>query len=447
MPRQLFIRSTITLTSGIALLMIASCAAFMGAEEKEHIGISITPTLSPSETTHPVTISPTFTFSPPTETVTSAPTNVVDSMLPVGITDLFFVNAYDGWLVGPRKDSPSTWQYLIASTQDGGATWNALPMPTQLIGDPDTKTDIGLLFQDPLVGWIYFSQVPSGISGMYSTIDGGRTWKNELTDGFICSMHKSIDGLIWARECKQDESQARLMIAAGASYESWHPASVQLSEEASQLDVYKIILRSENTAWIAYFSPSKTEQGRKSYEFNIISTMDGGINWNDLITPCGPYFAGSAFHIDLVSVGESNLWLGCGEAFGAGSGSKFVYFSSDGGTSWETRFSTESTPDYPDPYSKGGGYYTELDSLSKDFVYMTWRRAVSVILTNDGGATWDFSLLPCSSESSSALFVTPMVGWAYDRIGGEQSCINHTTDGGASWDCVLIPDNMPCENQ
>jgi photosystem II stability/assembly factor-like uncharacterized protein len=140
----------------------------------------------------------------------------------------------------------------------------------------------------------------------------------------------------------------------------------------------------------------------------------------------------------LVAVDRQHLWLGCGLPAGAGSGSKFVYTSSDSGQTWTLK-GKGALPPQEDNTLSTIGYFSGLDALSPSFAYMTWNRTLAVVITRDGGTTWESSSLPRSLEFSKAVFIDPLHGWAFDQV-----WINRTVDGGKTWECVELPESKPC---
>ncbi len=437
-----FVKSWIA-ALGLILITALTCSCVRNAPLETQKSTESPASFESTETIPAVTSTATKTTEPPTE---GAPTDVIhfgEPGIPKSIKDIFFSDEHHGWVVGTHQDTPSTWAYTLAHSDDGGASWSPLSRPITLRPDPDNQPNIKLFFKDNTNGWLFYSNGPSDSHGLFSTTDGGGTWSEESPKGVIQSIQKTSDNVIWVREWDDRDSHTNILVAPDVPYETWKSIPFQLPEEVVYL--YEIVLESETNAWVSHFFPELSVQGREDYNYSIFSTVDGGDTWKELPAPCGPFIQNSPSGVNLSSVGNSILWLGCGTAWGAGSGSKYVFVSEDGGQNWKTMFSTEATDDFPDRFSKGGGYYDELKALTADFAYMSWRRAVSIIMTHDGGRSWQFSRLPCSSETSSAVFISPLIGWAHDHTTGhEQTCINRTSDGGETWDCSLIPSNEPC---
>ncbi|MHB1981436.1 MAG: WD40/YVTN/BNR-like repeat-containing protein [Sulfobacillus sp.] len=110
-------------------------------------------------------------------TWTNLPVPAVDLPLLVGAGGVFFLNPSDGWIIAPVGVGGSTpGRIVIYRTTSGGRSWaaNSFPVPSwaapAYVGDP--------LFVTPLDGWftIEVAATAQGITAMYRTTDGGRSW-------------------------------------------------------------------------------------------------------------------------------------------------------------------------------------------------------------------------------------------------------------------------------
>ena len=86
---------------------------------------------------------------------------VSESKWQASFSDVFFVDAQHGWIVGSSA--------TILHTNDGGTTWNQQPLPL----DVELKK---VRFIDPQIGWAV------GENGtVLKTTDGGQTWMKKNT--------------------------------------------------------------------------------------------------------------------------------------------------------------------------------------------------------------------------------------------------------------------------
>ncbi len=387
-------------------------------------GFQIIPTSYPEPINQPTITIKTFSAPP-----TPIPTDDIHyPIMPLRAVQIFFVDNLHGWLLG-NTDVGITHFLAMAIAQNGGKTWQASPMP-----DVDLfywwGIQAGIVFANTRDGWFYDQ-------GLFSTHDGGLTWHDEKPDGMILRMGKASDGSIWALEEDYCKCNWKIKVASHAPFSQWKvtiskfPINLEQDPDDSFYRPVEIVLADPQTAWLSYWT----------FDINrpiahLMATKDGGRQWQELHSPCSDYPTDQG---DLSAVDKNNLWLGCGAAAGAGSGSKFIFTSSDGGKNWAIVGKGATPPQQGNTLSTCG-YFSHLDALSPTFAYMKWDRTMSVMITNDGGKTWDCCApLPCSAGFDNVLFIDPLNGWDYD-----QTCIIRTINGGKSWDCIQLPDNKPC---
>jgi photosystem II stability/assembly factor-like uncharacterized protein len=408
---------------------------------------------TPNETLQIFTPAPTYTSelehtveaatttpSPKPTWQPSVPTEVASLAMPVLAEDMLFADDEHGWILGirPMDLARTQWEFAMARSSDAGDSWDVAPMPVPVSLEQYLQS--GIYFADEQRGWLFIYQsYPSFMSALYSTQDGGQSWQEESPRGSIVEIARAFSGEIWAMELYENSSDWRLLMVAGPGYETWHEPKLSIPQD---MQPYDIVLQDQSHVWFSELVPHSTGEGSDAqvFDLDLLLTSDGGQSWERHATPCGGFLGGTEFNTSLVGVGESQLWLGCGQAAGAGSGTKFVYLSSDGGRTWEHRGSSAdgSLP-------SGGGYFRELDAISDDFVYMNWRRSEAVILSRDGGQSWDYSSPACDSESTVATFFDQNSGWAYGNTWDRQHiCLSRTSDGGRTWQCRILPEGEPC---
>jgi photosystem II stability/assembly factor-like uncharacterized protein len=408
----------------LCIVLLSSCTARI-TPVLTNAPPSVTPFPLPTKTVIPsVEIQPSLT---PTDALkptlpiiwTSTPFPINQGpIMPTRSIDLTFVDNLHGWLIGESYVANS--RYLaLASTIDGGKTWQALSMPSDMVYVWDAP--IKIIFTNQYDGWFLNSN-------LYSTHDGGKTWQEVHPKGLIIGMNKAADGSVWALEEDTCKCKWSLWTAKTADYAGW-----QLITSNFPVEILKgvvIYLASPQYIWIFYWSI----KGDRNFS-NLLLSRDSGRHWEELQSPCNDY---PTYQGNLVVVDKDHLWLGCGWPAGLGSGSKFVFSSSDGGKSWVIKGKGALPPNKDNTLSTIG-YFGQIDALSSTFAYMKWYRTISIMITTDGGNSWVTSRLPCSIEFDRILFVDPLHGWAYD-----QTCINRTNDGGKTWECTELPDNKKC---
>jgi photosystem II stability/assembly factor-like uncharacterized protein len=322
-----------------------------------------------------------------------------------------FVDRNHGWIAG-LADWEDRSVDAIASTSDGGRTWQAIPVPPVdeyhlfsaiLFGD---FSRMRLLFTDAKNGWIYQKR-------LFHTNDGGQTWKQEHPHGTIIQMGKATDGTFWALE--QAGSDRTLWRVSGDSYASWIKLGYQFP--IAMNEVYLSIIDDQH-AWMSYWVNFQT--GDPNAGSHLYRTNDGGKNW-ERVTPPKP----CNFYPLIVSpVDIQELWMGCGFPAGTASGINAAFESPDGGESWYERQRGE------------WGAFSGITALSKSFVYMTYIRSSSITITYDEGETWVDSPIDCLFEDPRAFFMDESFGWA-----ACDSSINLTVNGGRTWELINLPGN------
>jgi photosystem II stability/assembly factor-like uncharacterized protein len=341
--------------------------------------------------------------------------------MPSRAIGLSFADPQHGWLIGTAgggatgTTSITDTVYAMASTSDGGRCWHPVRLPAI---DPhyDYQLPGGIYFVTAMDGWFYYR-------GLFSTHDGGDTWIDEHPEGVITWIQRAADGSLWALE--DTGGEWTLHMVSVSPYRTWPKLGGHFPVTP---DGASLTLADRGHAWLA--SWPQVQGGALG---KLWVTADGARSWQELPMPCDQLNPNVGV---VVAVDRSQLWLGCGQAAGAGSGTKFIYTSSDGGRSWLQRGKAYPLAEANLPII---GYFNGLSALSPYFAYMTWDRTTSVVLSRDGGASWEYSTLPCSLEFSRALFIDTLHGWAYDR-----PCVNRTVDGGKTWECIDLPGNKFC---
>jgi photosystem II stability/assembly factor-like uncharacterized protein len=107
--------------------------------------------------------------------------NVQHSADPVFDGGVWFSDSLHGWTGGGQISSPVTgW---VHRTTDGGATWS-----DRLIETPEPIRAV--LFLNETLGFAAGGNVYSGVGAIYSTVDGGDSWRMDVNTG---SEMKGID--------------------------------------------------------------------------------------------------------------------------------------------------------------------------------------------------------------------------------------------------------------
>ena len=175
--------------------------------------------------------------------------------------------------------------------------------------------------------------------------------------------------------------------------------------------------------------------------WRLLFTDDAAATWSARSVPCSGAFAGGA---EVAASSTDDIWLLCGGQATAGSQSKQLYRSEDGGLTWQLRASATGlgTPapasvpvdplplvGYVAPFSIG---HRNLAVLTSTTAWIFGSRA-DLFKTSDGGSTWVPvpSLAAAGFASGGAgnvTFLSATEGWVCEYGIG----LWHTDDG-ASW--------------
>lgn len=154
-------------------------------------------------------------------------------------------------------------------------------------------------------------------------------------------------------------------------------------------------------------------------------TTDHGTTWNVLDVP------GEQDHVlnGAAILDAAHLWA---DSYPEAGGPSVLYFSSDGGETWQQTYQGLPLGDVQFFDAQHG-----------------WARALEdYFRTSDGGRTWTQIPMPVTSRLYEAAFIDPLNGWA-SIVSGEAGApgsyrIVQTSDGGETWtdDPAQIPDHQ-----
>jgi photosystem II stability/assembly factor-like uncharacterized protein len=287
--------------------------------------------------------------------------------------------------------------YSIVRTTNGGQTWSK---PVQ-IGPSSNGSDAGvprrLTFINANDGFEY------GSTAAYVTHDGGRTWKP-------VSLHPSWFGLIEGRgttawvisyPCPKGKLcpfDVRSSVDAGRTWTAPQPLPVGFSPDYGTAIAENGLLLSAGPTG------------------NIEITLDRGITWSLMATPCPE----STMRSVVTTQDGIELWDLC--QTDAKPGSSKLFISTDGGRSWAARNALPPT----------------IKQLPLDFSTMLVatraRTAVmasgltSIAITHDGGLTWA-TVGPEGFPFGLLRFANATDGWVLDF----SERLWTTSDGGDHW--------------
>ncbi len=366
-----------------------------------------------------------YPAAPPPASVSQPPVAVaLPTPTPLGAAGntiaLTFVSSQQGWvLTTDCKTRPCP--VRLATTSDGGQTWQTLSAPGEgrLAEDGTSGGISGLLFVSPTTGWAYGPTLST-------TRDGGQTWREEKTGGETVALVKG-DKTVWRLE-----RQCPTGTGAGAptcAFSLWGTANAgqtwqRVGSETVQGQSAQLVRAGDQVAWL--------RTGR-DVTGGVRLTRDGGQTWTDIPLPC----AALALH-SLAAADPDHVWAVCTGSPATAQQAKSVYTSADAGQLW-TLVADAALPGQPGLNNLPlAGYARGIVPLSVTQAFLPLGRA-TLLGTRDGGKTWQASLPPDEGNSGDAgigplQFVDGQAGWL-----AQADRLFRTRDGGATWQKVLLP--------
>lgn len=244
-----------------------------------------------------------------------------------------------GWVAGEEYLPGGFSRGILLATRDGGGTWQSLD-EQQL---PPLRS---IRFFDLELGLAVGAATPTNPTGVYRTLDGGKSWTalpGPRSTGWQSSVFLSPEmGLLGGRS-------GELMLFAG---DQLLPTRLPaLGRKA----VRAVHLQDDETAWLV------GDGGL------VLTSGSGGVVWEDAPTPL-PTELQQVQDFRTVSAVGRYVWL-------AGAPGSVVWHSPDGGQTWQSQATGNSTP---------------INSLK--FSSPTQGVAVGefglILVTNNGGHSW-----------------------------------------------------------
>ena len=299
---------------------------------------------------------------------------------------------------------------MLSSTTDAGANWSRVGLvPAQLAGPNPAVSKVRFATKND--GWAFGPQ-------LWSTHDGGHTWTAQTTPGPVYDVEASggvaylLEATCGTEPCIQGD---RLM-QTPVSTDRWTAISgPKLADGAGLLAPHG------NTVWVVV-------NGGGTTTFDMVV---GGSSWHRLTSPCAAAGDNLAL-VGVAPVSTTQLFELCAGDPGAGSETKVVLFSSDGGLH---ATATSAAP-------PRGGIASGIAAASTAVVAVPAASGASYVYrTANGGHTWAMPL----NQGDGGVgyfdvgFTTATQGVAvYGTPAQGNSALLMTHDGGATWKPVTF---------
>ncbi len=422
--------------AGILLIVVFSLSA-CDDQPPTPTTIPAPPTLTTAFTPTPLVVVTATPRRAPLPTSTRIPTDTPEpTRIPpppyAFIEELAFADPLHGWVLGKACDSsPDKCVRALYRTTDSGNTWhNAIV--------PEVGVTVGseTVSQDKLPHQLRFATENDGwafANGFFTTHDGGHTWTDSSSqiDGTILAIEPK-GTTVWAikEHCTQPDQCANTLLTSTDMGRSWQPAPVQ---PRLQHQIFRLLRLTEQDAWILSW---------QEYEYVLVSTHDGGLNWEELPPLPDNKLTGPS---DVAATSPTHVWLLYNGSNGAALVHKAIVESTDGGQQWtliaRTEYSDERMPDAtvtphpgPKPIMMLTGYVHDFAVSSPTRMWMSLAYGF-MTGSSDGGHNWNGVTVRNEgakyddSQYNQIRFVDESNGWINCFV-----AIVHTTDGGVTWD-------------
>jgi hypothetical protein len=219
---------------------------------------------------------------------------------PVSVT---WISLDDGWVLGdaPCHQAPCT---SLLRTRNGGATWQGVPAPKVALSSSGTFGTAGVSevrFADAANGWIFGPD-------LWATHDGGVTWKPVTDLGGTVRSLEAADREVYAEVTSASGTH---LLASPTGGDSWGLLGTE------DLDGTTLLALQGTTGYA--FSPAGAV-----FAFSASGLQQRGV-------PCG----GQDTSPSGLSAGTGNTVAAlCGSDPAAGSATKTLMVSNDGGRTW-----------------------------------------------------------------------------------------------------------------
>ena len=331
-----------------------------------------------------------------------------------GLTAFLFMRDGDSEGVDLREATVSDSEGIdlpeaAASDNEGVALREAAAFVAVAFVDPDHGWAIETLADDE-------THLSNAGSTILATEDGGHTWTQQFSTSisldtleFVSTQHG------WAAGRSGSEGGLYHTTDGGKTW-------VELIRDAD----FRLVSLNFITPEVGWIS---TADGA------LQTTSDGGHVWARIASPCDEHWRA------LISlVAPDTGWVLCLNGTGAGFMGKILYRTNDGGLTWEELSNASGPPETVKGDLSTGGYVADMFFLDESTGWLIYDRfpIASILITQDGGETWERVLLPTGNDKdafamSNFHFIDRQHGWVVGAFGNLPGQIYSTSDGGQTW--------------
>ena len=294
----------------------------------------------------------------------------------------------------------------LATTRDGGRDW--VTSGTEIPATQQSETPEQVAAVDGARTWVV-----SDTGRLLATGNAGGTWVAQPVPSPVVAA-ASAGGWLWAlscppvtgNSCRPDVERMRL---AGGNWTAMLPG------ESTSLLEPKLGVLSATDAVVLL-------QGTHPA---LASTTDGGTRWTVRAVPAGPedMCRGDGDNVLFAAADPRDWWLLCTGGAAAGSSTKALMRSVDGGQTWTV---AASIPSLTEPVRPGALPRQDATAIAADSSDVLWIATPNTVWdSTDGGVTWRQALFNEQGAFGQFDVQSGTLAWLLAPDAG----LWHTTDG------------------
>lgn len=346
----------------------------------------------------------------------------------ISIMQIHMLDERNGWGIGGLQQASDH----IFRTEDGGYNWQDVTPPQLEPAAGDVLQASGY-FADPSSAWVIYGTpgTPPPFVYLWITHDGGETWQYSQIDTSISSemfipeyisfVNATRGWMLVGLGAGMSHSYVALLstIDGGLTWETL--VTPQSTNDLQGCPKTAMVFQDVLNGWLA-----RECSGLYPLPY-LLRTADGGSTWTS-VQPLPPGSLPNLFTdytCDIASprpfsVSDIYVLMKCRNTADFSIEQDYFYHSNDGGLTWD------SVP-MPVNYALGEGLFF----FDRQNGFALGR---NIYKTADGGKSWDF--VQSVNWDGQFSFVTPQKGWAAVMNDDQQNALVVTTNGGVRWDLL-----------